>query len=143
MIPIDYTPSAHSTRRFPATVSVCDPSGLGGFVRAGAFSDRLGSVLRVSRSGLPKRGSMTEFFATVGESLVGKAGDVAANEVTRHVPVLVEEVMAALQPQAGEVVIDGTFGAGGYTKRILATGASVVAIDRDPSAIEAGRAIER
>lgn len=60
----------------------------------------------------------------------------------RHVPVLLDEVLAALQPQPGEVIVDGTFGAGGYTKAILATGASVVAIDRDPDAIAAGRALE-
>ncbi|KQU76346.1 ribosomal RNA small subunit methyltransferase H [Aminobacter sp. DSM 101952] len=60
----------------------------------------------------------------------------------RHIPVLLAEVLAALKPQPGEVVIDGTFGAGGYTKAILAVGASVVAIDRDPDAIAAGRELE-
>ncbi|SDO94965.1 16S rRNA (cytosine1402-N4)-methyltransferase [Phyllobacterium sp. YR620] len=61
----------------------------------------------------------------------------------RHIPVLLEEVITALQPQPGDLIIDGTFGAGGYTRRILETGASVTAIDRDPSAIEAGRAMEK
>ncbi|NTS31785.1 16S rRNA (cytosine(1402)-N(4))-methyltransferase RsmH [Phyllobacterium sp. BT25] len=61
----------------------------------------------------------------------------------RHIPVLLEEVITALQPQTGELIIDGTFGAGGYTRRILETGASVTAIDRDPSAIEVGRAMEK
>jgi 16S rRNA (cytosine1402-N4)-methyltransferase len=41
------------------------------------------------------------------------------------------------------VIVDGTFGAGGYTKAILATGASVVAIDRDPDAIATGRVLEQ
>ncbi|MGS1093666.1 16S rRNA (cytosine(1402)-N(4))-methyltransferase RsmH [Aquamicrobium terrae] len=59
-----------------------------------------------------------------------------------HLPVLLDEVIAALAPKPGEVIIDGTFGAGGYTRAILATGASVVAIDRDPDAIAAGRALE-
>ena len=51
--------------------------------------------------------------------------------------------IAALQPEKMQLIIDGTFGAGGYTKRILETGASVTAVDRDPSAIEAGRAMEK
>lgn len=50
-----------------------------------------------------------------------------------HAPVLLKEVVAALDPQPGDVVIDATFGAGGYTRAILATGAEVVALDRDPS----------
>ncbi|WP_152045943.1 16S rRNA (cytosine(1402)-N(4))-methyltransferase RsmH [Aureimonas psammosilenae] len=51
-----------------------------------------------------------------------------------HVPVLLGEVLEALRPKAGETVIDGTFGAGGYTRAILGRGADVFAIDRDPSA---------
>ncbi|TXR47760.1 16S rRNA (cytosine(1402)-N(4))-methyltransferase RsmH [Phyllobacterium endophyticum] len=60
----------------------------------------------------------------------------------RHIPVLLDEVIAALQPEKGQRIIDGTFGAGGYTRRILETGAFVTAVDRDPSAIEVGRAME-
>jgi len=51
------------------------------------------------------------------------------------------EVMAALQPGAGSVIVDGTFGAGGYTRALLEIGANVIAIDRDPEAIAAGRAM--
>jgi 16S rRNA (cytosine1402-N4)-methyltransferase len=39
-----------------------------------------------------------------------------------------------MQPKAGETVVDGTFGAGGYTRAFLAAGASVIAFDRDPTA---------
>ena len=60
----------------------------------------------------------------------------------RHVPVLLEEVLAALQPLAGARIVDGTFGAGGYTRALLAAGAQVVAIDRDPDAVASGRALE-
>lgn len=56
-----------------------------------------------------------------------------------HIPVLLDEVVAALAPQPGEVIVDGTFGAGGYTRAILAQGATVHAFDRDPDAIIAGR----
>ncbi|GAA0668584.1 16S rRNA (cytosine1402-N4)-methyltransferase [Sphingomonas insulae] len=56
-----------------------------------------------------------------------------------HIPVLLDEVIAALAPAPGERIVDATFGAGGYTRAILATGAQVIAFDRDPDAIRAGR----
>ncbi len=55
-----------------------------------------------------------------------------------HIPVLLDEVIEALAPQPGDVIIDATFGAGGYTRAILDCGATVHAFDRDPDAIEAG-----
>lgn len=58
-----------------------------------------------------------------------------------HIPVLLDEVMDALAPAGGEWHVDGTFGAGGYTRAILGTGANVIAIDRDPDAIAAGSAL--
>ena len=57
-----------------------------------------------------------------------------------HIPVLLDEVLAALAPAPGDTIVDATFGAGGYTRAILAQGAQVVAFDRDPDAIAAGRA---
>ena len=56
-----------------------------------------------------------------------------------HVPVLLDAVLAELQPAPGSVIVDATFGAGGYTRRLLAAGATVHAFDRDPDAIAAGR----
>jgi 16S rRNA (cytosine1402-N4)-methyltransferase len=57
----------------------------------------------------------------------------------RHVPVLLEEAVAALRPRAGGRYLDATFGAGGYTRKILETeGAQVLALDRDPTAVRAG-----
>lgn len=50
-----------------------------------------------------------------------------------HLPVLREEVLAALSPLAGARIVDGTFGAGGYSRALLEAGATVVAIDRDPN----------
>ena len=52
-----------------------------------------------------------------------------------HYPVMLPEMLAALQPVKGEVYVDGTFGAGGYTCAILdEADCTVVAIDRDPAA---------
>lgn len=51
-----------------------------------------------------------------------------------HTPVLINEVLQALQPSRGKTVVDGTFGAGGYSRAFLEAGADVVAFDRDPSA---------
>ena len=56
-----------------------------------------------------------------------------------HTPVLLDEVILALDPRPGDVVVDATFGAGGYTRRLLDAGAIVHAFDRDPDAIAAAR----
>lgn len=59
-----------------------------------------------------------------------------------HIPVLLAEVIEALAPRDGGVYVDGTFGAGGYTRAILeAADCHVWAIDRDPAAIARGRAL--
>jgi 16S rRNA (cytosine1402-N4)-methyltransferase len=59
-----------------------------------------------------------------------------------HVPVLINEVVAALAVHDGGAAVDGTFGAGGYTRAMLAAGAGrVIAFDRDPDAIEEGRSL--
>lgn len=55
--------------------------------------------------------------------------------MSNHFPVMLNEVLHHLSPQDGEVYVDGTFGAGGYTKAILESAdCTVIAIDRDPSA---------
>ncbi|MBR2817905.1 MAG: 16S rRNA (cytosine(1402)-N(4))-methyltransferase RsmH [Reyranella sp.] len=61
---------------------------------------------------------------------------------TRHIPVMAQEVVDALQPRAGGRYLDGTFGAGGYTTAMLdRADCQVIAIDRDPDAIAAGQAL--
>ena len=50
-----------------------------------------------------------------------------------HVPVLLNEVMDVLRPAPGLTLVDGTFGAGGYSRAFLAAGATVIAFDRDPA----------
>ena len=60
-----------------------------------------------------------------------------------HVPVLLAEVLDALKPAAGQVIVDGTFGAGGYSRAFLAAGARVVAFDRDPGAARFSASLEK
>lgn len=50
-----------------------------------------------------------------------------------HLPVLLDEVLAAFGSLDGKRIVDGTFGAGGYSRALLEAGATVIAIDRDPS----------
>jgi 16S rRNA (cytosine1402-N4)-methyltransferase len=66
----------------------------------------------------------------------------AARAAPGHVPVLLKEAMTALDPRAGGVYVDGTFGGGGYARALLDLGARVIALDRDPSAIRAGEALK-
>ena len=64
----------------------------------------------------------------------------AAGGPARHIPVMLSEVLAALEPKSGEIIVDGTFGAGGYTEAILQSAdCKVIAIDRDQKAIAAGK----
>ena len=81
-----------------------------------------------------------------GRRQTGEGPD-PANTSRPHIPVLVPEVLDALFPEGEsrptqQTIMDGTFGAGGYTRAILGrSGVQVVVIDRDPTAIEAGQAL--
>jgi len=50
-----------------------------------------------------------------------------------HLSVMLNEVIAAAAPGPGELVIDGTFGAGGYSRAFLEAGCEVIGLDRDPT----------
>ncbi len=69
----------------------------------------------------------------------GEGSTDAGGGPVRHIPVLLNEVLSALEPVDGKVILDGTFGAGGYTSAILDAGADVIALDRDPTAIAGGQ----
>jgi len=56
-------------------------------------------------------------------------------EYEYHLPIMVAEVLALLQPAPGKVIVDGTLGGGGHTKALLEAGANVIALDRDLGAI--------
>jgi 16S rRNA (cytosine1402-N4)-methyltransferase len=68
-------------------------------------------------------------------------GQPAAGGPAHHIPVLLDEVVSALCVKEGGVYLDGTFGAGGYTRALLALGAEVIALDRDPQAIAGGQSL--
>lgn len=73
----------------------------------------------------------------------GDGASRAAGGPAPHTPVLLAEVLSALRADEGGGFLDGTFGAGGYTRAILDADPAnrVIAVDRDPTAIEAGRAM--
>ena len=69
----------------------------------------------------------------------GGGGSAVAGGPALHIPVLGRPAVAFLQPRDGGIYIDGTFGAGGYTRAILAAAHSrVISIDRDQTAIALG-----
>lgn len=59
-----------------------------------------------------------------------------------HVPVMVGELVELMAVRSGATYLDGTFGAGHYSRALLAAGAGrVIGIDRDPDAVARGRAL--
>jgi 16S rRNA (cytosine1402-N4)-methyltransferase len=68
--------------------------------------------------------------------------EMSAEPLHSHIPVLLHEVVTALAPRHGAIFVDGTFGAGGYSRALLAASACrVIGIDRDPAAVERGRVL--
>jgi 16S rRNA (cytosine1402-N4)-methyltransferase len=71
--------------------------------------------------------------------MAGRGGSAVAGGLARHVPVLARPALELLKVRDGGVYVDGTFGAGGYSRAILAAAdAQVVAIDRDRDAVARG-----
>src|SRR5690606_23802666 len=73
---------------------------------------------------------------------LGGSGMIGAS--SGHRPVLLEEMLTALAVRGDGVYLDATFGGGGYSRAMLAAGAGrVLGLDRDPAAVERGRALAR
>ncbi|RYM10154.1 MULTISPECIES: 16S rRNA (cytosine(1402)-N(4))-methyltransferase RsmH [Sphingobium] len=65
----------------------------------------------------------------------------AVSATALHIPVLLAEVLDALAITPGEIHVDGTFGAGGYSSAMAMAQAQVFAFDRDPDAIREGQVV--
>jgi 16S rRNA (cytosine1402-N4)-methyltransferase len=62
---------------------------------------------------------------------------------SQHQPVLLAEVLQWLAPQPGQTLVDGTLGGGGHSRALaerIAPGGQVIALDRDPEALERAEA---
>ena len=71
--------------------------------------------------------------------MAGSGGSAVAGGPALHIPVLGRHAIGFLNVRNGGVYIDGTFGAGGYTRAILAAAdCKVIGIDRDQTAIALG-----
>lgn len=83
-------------------------------------------------------------FLTIDAALSGRATREMKHPMERHQPgthqpILVDEVLRALQPAPDSTIVDGTFGGGGHSREIckrIAPGGRLIAIDRDPAAVE-------
>ena len=93
----------------------------------------------------PETGSCAPVLTGAGRLRVSPAGNSpeeitesaeAAAEEEYHIPVLFDEIMEALAPGPGRVILDGTLGGGGHTGGFLDRGAEVIALDQDPDALE-------
>ncbi len=72
------------------------------------------------------------------------AAALDGNGTGGHRPVMLREVLEVLRPRDGGIYVDGTFGAGGYSRALLeAADCAVWGVDRDPDAIAAGAALAR
>lgn len=72
---------------------------------------------------------------------MSSSADAGGESDRPHIPVMLDEVLHALNPAFGDVMIDATFGAGGYSRALIEKSAKVIGIDRDPDAISAGSAL--
>lgn len=94
---------------------------------------KLNKILNSIRQIAPKPDRDAYRFAPVWSEFLRMTEPQSPEVEAPHVPVLLDEVLAALAPLEGARILDGTFGAGGYSAALLEAGAEVIAIDRDPT----------
>ena len=104
------------------------------YIPAFAGSPDCLAVFRLVASVLPEwRGQLSSLPDDSSVRNTEASDDVPAEFY--HEPVLMEEVLTALQPAEGLKFLDGTLGGGGHSERLLQAGASVVGMDRDSDAL--------
>ena len=68
----------------------------------------------------------------------------SAQHGSKHIPVMLNEVLETLKPRSNEIYVDATFGGGGYSRALLeAAECRVIGVDRDPDAVAIGRQLEQ
>lgn len=78
-----------------------------------------------------------EFCAWSYALNIGKDNQIKmAGDAAPHISVMLDEVLDALEPAMAGLIVDGTFGAGGYSKAMLKAGARVVGLDQDENVQE-------
>ncbi len=78
-------------------------------------------------------------MSLASENQQESSSDALSMPNTVHVPVMLREIMEALNPQPGQIIVDGTLGGGGHTRALaerVGKNGLVVSLDRDPGAIE-------
>lgn len=74
---------------------------------------------------------------------MSKLPNELASKNEYHQPVLVEQLLAALKPEAGSTYLDATFGGGGHAAYLLEAGAKVIGLDQDSDALQQGRLLQK
>src|SRR4051812_7249210 len=113
--------------------------GAGGRARAGnrACSRLFGRKSPAKRRDLRRNGPVRVQFSY--HRLENARGRRMSPAAPRHISVLGREAVEMLNPKDGGIYVDATFGAGGYSRAILAVaGTQVIGIDRDRSAVTGG-----
>lgn len=85
---------------------------------------------------LPRAAQAVEWCLSVSVRQTGKAMENKDPHPATHIPVMLTETLALLNPQPGEIIVDGTLGLGGHTHaiaKLLDKNSRLIGIDRDPN----------
>jgi 16S rRNA (cytosine1402-N4)-methyltransferase len=128
----------HAACRRPLELAISGGEGLGWDPLAGFGAAERTSLTGTRHPGIPPYAEWQSLG--VPESDPGTPGD-AELEGIYHVPVMRDEVVRWLAPAPGKLLLDCTFGGGGHSRQLLAAGAAVLALDRDPDTLELAEAL--
>lgn len=97
-----------------------------------SYPTSFAGFVRLARIAMP--GALGDFRFRSEANEVPERSSLGENLPFYHQSILLDEVVASLQPAPGRLIADGTLGGGGHTEAFLSAGASVKGIDRDPEA---------